>query len=191
MRVIPAAVLSLLLIVPVAAQRRADFSGTWVLDEKRSESPLLTNGQFSVPVSVTLEIAQTENEVRIDTVRDGGREVRHYPFASTDVPQAVGTSGSFGIASESDESVPDAGGLGTAGRNGRLVSLDGNTLETITPHKVNGMTVTTTERRTLSANGREMIVVTQLVVHHGYEGSGTNVSNVSSPARDVYVRQGY
>ena len=191
MRMIRAAVLSLLLTVPVGAQHRADFSGTWILAANRIESPLLTNGHFA-PDSVTLEIAQTENEVRIDTVRDGAREVRHYPFESTDLPQAVGTSGRFGAVSESDEYVPDAQrGVGTAGRNGRLVSLDGNRLETITPHKINGMAVTTIERRTLSENGREMIVVTQLMVHHGYEGAGANVSNVSSPVRDVYVRRAY
>lgn len=164
MRVIAGATLSLFLAVSVDAQYRPDFSGTWVLDPARSESSLVADGQRIVPVSITMQIVQGESHVEIDTVRNGVRESRRYAVQPMEPPRPVGTSGSAGT----------------------VMNWERDSLVTITPHQINGMAVTTTERRTLSADGRHMTVVTTLEVQHGYQGDGRNAS---PPARDVYVRQ--
>jgi hypothetical protein len=52
---------------------------------------------------------------------------------------------------------------------------------------VNGMSMTTAATLTLMPNGREMIVVTNVQMHHGYES--TNVGrNASSTGKDVYIK---
>lgn len=162
-RLASAALLIFAMSLPLTAQPRPDFSGTWVMDTRRSDSAQATNSTRIS--SATLQIAQSDREVRIDAVRNGVAQAARYPLRSAEPPRAVGTSGSIGS----------------------VVEWDGDTLVTITPHSVNGMAVTTTERRTLSPDGREMTVVSTLRVEHGYSGTGS--VNFSSPSTDVYIRQ--
>src|SRR5262245_54831293 len=167
-RILPIGLLALLLTSPLLAQRAAgperhhpDFSGTWVMDPARSESARAPDANRITSATVT--IAQTPEEVRLDSIRNGVHEFARYPLVAPESPRAVGTTGSVGS----------------------VVEWDGDTLITLTPHEVNGMAVTTTERRTLSANRKEMTVVTSLQIQHGYQGQ--NAQNYSAPVTDVYI----
>ena len=185
MRYIFVVMLSFLLVpANVSAQRDVDFSGTWILDPGRSEAALPPNG--TATAAITVKIAQTENDLRIVSTRSGVSQTARYLLPREDPQRAVGTAGRVPEPGEWDPFQPDAS-VGTTGARGTVVEWDGDTLVTITPHEINGMAVTTTERRTLSPDGREMAVVTQLEVQHGYQG--LNPQNASRPSRNVYVRQ--
>jgi len=61
----------------------------------------------------------------------------------------------------------------------------------LTALSVNGQAVTTGERLMMSSDNRQLIVETDLMVHHGYESTSgtTNASGASgSKARDVYIK---
>ncbi len=167
---------------------KPDFSGTWVLDPERSQSVL--TARLS---SATLIITQNDLDVRVDAIRNGvPEEVRYASATDSDTaPRAVGTSGSGAASDEPPRAVGTSGrdrtleavpGIIGTRRTGVSTTWKGDTMVTLTAYQVNGQTVTTTEERTLSANGREMTVVMQLQVHHG--GYPT-----SSPLTDVYVRE--
>jgi hypothetical protein len=66
------------------------------------------------------------------------------------------------------------------------MSREKGELVTMVPYEINKMTVTLTEKRTLSPDGREMTVETVTAVQHGYEGG--NANNTSAPMKDVWVR---
>ena len=62
----------------------------------------------------------------------------------------------------------------------------------LTTLTVSGQAVTTTERLTMSPDSRNLIVETDLMVHHGYEAPG-GVANASgskagSTMKDVYTK---
>lgn len=110
---------------------------------------------------------------------------------ATDRPNLSGTWVMDTRRSESAQAPDDtritSATIGTSGSIGSVIDREGPTLVTVTPHEVNGMAVTTTERWSLSADGKTMTVVTTLAIQHGYEGlSG---KNYSSPITDVYIRQ--
>jgi hypothetical protein len=96
-----------------------------------------------------------------------------YSFERT--PEAVGTAGS-------DPPAPN-----------RIIRAhvrwDGPVLMTETVYRVNGMSTTRTERRRLSADGREMTVETELQMEHGYESNGRGPAGYGT-AKDVYVKDG-
>ena len=145
------------------AQQKPNFSGTWTMDVAQSES---TKQDATSAVSpVTLVINQNDRELQIETMRDGNEAIAKYPIENTLDPRPVGTSGNLGIGSI-------------------LRWEDDGALVTLTPHEINGMAVTTVERRTLSADGNEMTVVSTIQVQHGYQDG----VNYSAPARDVYHR---
>jgi hypothetical protein len=201
LRIASTALLVLGLASPLAAQ--PDFSGTWVLNPARSESARAIDA--TTISSATLTITQNDREVHIDTVRNGlPQEVRYASAADALIsdagrhlisdaePRAVGTSGATSDEPPSavgtsgrdraSEAVPSI--IGTTRRD-VTTTWEGDTMVTLTAYQVNGQTVTTTERRTLSADGREMTVVTQLQVQHGYSAG----PNASRPLTDVYVRE--
>jgi hypothetical protein len=61
-------------LIPIHAQSKPDFSGTWKMDASRSESA----AQREPIGPVTLVITQTANELRIETKRtDGSSAVTH------------------------------------------------------------------------------------------------------------------
>ena len=163
-QVLAVAVATLLFPWAAGAQQRPDFSGTWTMDPGRSQSALPGTGASPVHDAKIL-ISQTQKDLVVETVRDGRSQLARFPLIDPDQPTPVGTSGGQGI--------------------GTISEWKGNELSTSTPLNVNGMAVTTFEKRTLSADGREMTVETTVTVQHGYEGKGINYS---SPIKDVYVR---
>jgi hypothetical protein len=161
-------VISLLGHGAAIAQERPNFTGTWVMDVKRSE----TAGQAPEMLRrtpVTVIIAQSPDEVIIETKADGSRELVRYSFArQQDPPRPVGTSGS------PDSTVQEA-----------LAEWKGDSLETMAVLNVNGKAVTKTMSRTLDPSGTEMTVQTRLIVQHGYEYNGANVGT----AKDVFIKR--
>ena len=110
-------------------------------------------------------IATTDSDLRIESVRDGRRQVVRYEFKQPLHPEPVGTSGGTGM--------------------GTIVQWDDHELTTWTPVVVNGTPVTITEKRTLRPGGREMVVETTIRVEQGNAGKG---SNYSQAVVDVYVK---
>jgi hypothetical protein len=146
------------LVVPhsALAQARPDFSGTWKMDPLRSESA----AQAEPIGPVTLVIAQTPNELRVETTRAEGKSAVTYKLDGSTVMVAAGTS---------------------------VTHWDGPKLVTDGVLSVNGATVTTTETRTLSADGKEMHVDRAVVVQHGYPDTLKGTQNYAA-GKDVYVR---
>src|SRR5262245_4746117 len=66
------------------APARPDFSGTWTLDRRGSQSPEAT----------TLTIKQKSTELRIESTRDGTTTVRTYPIEPEGKPNPAGIDGS-------------------------------------------------------------------------------------------------
>jgi len=151
-----ATVLIAALVLPSAsqAQGKPDFSGTWKMDQTRSESAVQNE-----PIGpVTLVIAQTPAEVRIETTRAQGSSVVTYNLDGSEIKIPGGTAKSH---------------------------WDGTTLVVEAVRDIQGQTVTTRETRRLSADGNEMLVETMLVVQHGYSLRGT--PNYGA-GKDVFVR---
>jgi len=127
----------------VRAQAKPDFSGTWKMDPTRSESA----AQKEPIGPVTVVIAQTADEVKIETTRVDGSSAVTYKIDG------------------SETRVPE----GTA-----KTHWDGATLVTEVERYVQGQAVTTKEVRKLAANGNEMLVNMTVIGQHGYSASTTN-----------------
>lgn len=135
--------MNLVLTLLVAAgliQTHPDFSGTWRMDESRSESP--TYVEFVGPMTVTLK--HTAAGLVIDTRRGDKSETIIYRMDPSDVALAGGS-----------------------GIPGSRAYWDGSTLITETVRTINGQTVRTKETRRLGPAG-EMQIETLLIVEHGY-----------------------
>jgi len=134
------------------ADNFSNFSGTWQMDAKRSQS-----AHFGEPiVPVTLIIRQTPTKVSIETRQGGQSETLAYKLdgsASMQAPQANGP-------------------VSWSAR------WDGDKLVTETTRNINGSAVVITEIRSLGAKGKEMTVVRTLAVQHGY-GFGQASSTAS------------
>jgi len=136
------------------AQGKPDFSGTWKMAPTRSESAVQ-----SEPIGpITLVIAQTPGEVRIETTRTRGTSIVTYKLDGSEIKIPGGTA---------------------------KTHWDGSMLVTEAVRDVQGQTVTTKETRRLSADGKEMLVETMLVVQHGYSLRGT--PNYGA-GKDTFVR---
>jgi len=136
------------------AQPRPDFSGTWTMDRSRSDSAVQ-----NVPVArMTIVIAQTANEIRIETTRDGQTSafVHQLDGSETKLPDGVATTRWVGTA-----------------------------LVTEMIRDVKGVTITTKETRRLNADGSEMLVETVAAVQHGYTQRGARSYGNGT---DVFVR---
>lgn len=139
------------LATSLSAQARPDFSGTWTMDEGRSESP--THEGFVGPV--TWMIRQSPQELVIDVTR-GAKTVtltyRLYEKAPAGAPAGV----------------PSYRGY-----------WDGDKLVTETAQNIQGQTVTTREIRALESGGREMRVERLIQVEHGYTLRGAQNYNTA------------
>jgi hypothetical protein len=159
MKFVPSTVLIAALVLPAApaepvAQGKPDFSGSWTMDRSRSESAMQNE-----PIGpVTVVIAQTLGEVRIETTRTPGSSVVTYKLDGSEVTIPGGTA---------------------------KTHWDGTMLVTEAVRNIQGQTVTTKETRRLNPDGSEMTVETMLVVQHGYSLRGT--PNYGA-GKDVYVR---
>ena len=156
MMALPAVLVSVAVTVSALAQARPDFSGAWKMDPSRSESA----AQGDPIGAVTVVIAQTPNELRIQTTRAEGTSAVTYKLDGSKVMVAAGTS---------------------------ATRWEGAKLVTDGVFSVNGATVTTTETRTLSADGKEMLVEKAVVVQHGYPETVKGTPNYVA-GKDVYVR---
>ena len=146
------------LVVPVSAhaQAKPDFSGSWRMDPLRSESAAQAD-----PIGpVTVVIAQTPNELRVQMTRAEGTSTVTYKLDGSKVMVAAGTSATH---------------------------WEGAKLVTDGVFSVNGATVTTTDTRTLSADGKEMLVEKAVVVQHGYPDTLKGTQNYAA-GKDVFVR---
>ena len=163
-------VVSLLGYGTATGQEHPDFTGTWVMDVNRSETAGQAPGMLRQS-PVTLFIAQSPDELIIETEANGRRESVTYSFTrGQNPPRPVGTSGS------KDSTVQEA-----------LAEWKGDRLETLAVFSVNGQAVTKAVSRTLDPSGREMTVETRLVVQHGYERNGANVGT----AKDVFIKSAH
>ena len=158
-------------LAAAAAQERPNFTGEWVMDMTRSESAA-QGPDVSPRRPVRMDITHTPTALTVKTATDERSESQTYSFdANQDRSRAVGTDGS-------------------ANRKGEqaLARWQGEKLITETVYLVNGMAATKTETRHLSADGKEMIVETQLQIHHGYQSSGRGPEGSYTAVKDVYTR---
>ncbi len=140
------------------AQSPPDFSGTWTLDEARSESP--THEGFVGPVRWV--IRQSAREMIVDITR--GPRTMTLTYTLYDKPPT-------GIAAGG---VPSYRGY-----------WDGDRLVTETAQNIQGQTVTTREVRALALDGREMQVERIVQVEHGYTLKGAQNYNT---AKDLFTK---
>jgi hypothetical protein len=141
-----AAVLALAPAISFAQMIKPNFSGTWTMDQTRSESPHYPD--FVGPV--TLVITQTATDMTIETRRgDKTGTVTYHIYDSENAP--VGTAGTAALKSY----------------------WNGGTLVAEGVRNVQDATVRTKEARSLAADGQEMTVETTLIVEHGYTLAGT------------------
>ncbi|HWF85960.1 MAG TPA: hypothetical protein VG222_13970 [Vicinamibacterales bacterium] len=134
---------------PARAQSKPDFSGTWTMDEARSESAHYPD--FVGPVTVV--ITQTLTELTVETRR--GDKSSSVSYRIVDAPR-----GQTATPAEASVGPPfDSYWNGS--------SLVSETVQDV-PY-----TVRSKEVRTLSDDGREMTVETTLIVEHGYTLPGT------------------
>jgi hypothetical protein len=140
------------------AQDRPDHSGTWAMDEARSESP--THEGFAGPV--VWVVKHTPHELAVEIKRGPKAVAMTYKLYDKQP------------TSPSTEGVPSFRGY-----------WDGNRLVTETAQNIQGQTVTTKEIRTLQPGGRELVVERLIIVEHGYTLKGTQNYNT---AKDVFTR---
>ena len=145
------------------AQAIPDFSGTWNMDQTRSEAA----AQGTAIGPVTIAIRQSTNELRVETTRNGSTEViSYFPVGSKTAP---------------------------AGQPAGTFRWDGARLVTDLVTHINNQAVTIEETRSLNPAATEMVVVVNLVVQHGYQTGGTGVARSAnapntSIGRNVYVK---
>ena len=134
----------------------SDFSGAWKMDKTRSESA----AQNQPIGDVTVVITQTGSTLKVETIRDGAKEVAVYPIGMRpSTPTEVsGTRRAF---------------------------WDGSVLVNEGSVDVNGQTIGFREARTPALDGAEMVVETTLKVEHGYEAKG---AQTIVTGKDVFVR---
>jgi hypothetical protein len=185
-----ASITVVLMAGPAAAQMKPDLSGTWEMDLERSVSAKGSHNPDDQKITrETLVIRQTEHEVVIERQRGSNRDVITYPFAnqadlSTPPAAAVGTTGTEPRDAVGTTLTREVGtNLGTKVEQSHAEVQDGNVLIK-TVLQVNGKSVTTDEFLSLAAGGRELVVVRQLQVHHGYEHAKGHAT-----AQDVYIRK--
>jgi hypothetical protein len=136
---------ALVLNSALVAQEKPDFTGTWQMDVRQSE----TVAQAVPSPASTVIITKTPSVLRIETRAGGNTKVEMFPLENEDNPRPVGSSGSSDVQ----------------------LSWDGDTLVTTSTETVNGKALTRTKRRTLDSTGKIMTVETTLVVPHAYSTS--------------------
>lgn len=157
-RQFPALAIVMALASVGTAQQRPDFSGTWTMDEGRSESP--THEGFLSPV--TWVIRQSPQQLIVDITR--GPKAMTLTYTLYDKPPTGPTAGG----------VPSYRGY-----------WDGDKLVTETAQNIQGQTVTTKEVRSLQREGQEMHVERIVQVEHGYTLKGAQNYNT---AKDLFTK---
>jgi len=157
----------LLCAAGVTAQNlaRADFSGAWAMDARRSES-----AHQDVPIGpVNLVITQDASEIAIETTRKESKasavfhEILKYRLDGTELTM-VGDGGSK---------------VTTKAR------WDGPKLVTETARNIQGSTVTTLYVQSLAPGAREMTIEKSLTVQHGYQFEGAKTTGRGT---DIFVK---
>ncbi|HXG87551.1 MAG TPA: hypothetical protein VNJ02_04375 [Vicinamibacterales bacterium] len=148
----------LALTLSASAQTHPDHSGTWKMDEARSESA--GHEGFTSPVIWTIKHSQ--DVMVLDLQR--GPKTFTLTYKVFDKPPA---------------------GPATEGVPSYRAYWDGDALITLTAQNIQGQTVTTRETRRLQNGGRELVVERILTVEHGYTLKGAQ--NYST-AKDVFTR---
>lgn len=141
------------------SQQRPDFSGTWIMDQQRSEAAV----QDPPSGSVTMVIKQRDADLIVEITRENQKPL-------------VITSSISGSEKDSPPLVS-----APAARS----YWDGNHLITETARNIQGETIRTKEVRTLDPAGKEMTVITTLIVEHGYTLKGAKNYGIG---KDVYVK---
>jgi hypothetical protein len=158
-RLITALLFSAALAIPASAQTRPDFSGTWTMDEKRSGSPAV--GATDIPIVHVMQ--QSPDNLTVE-MRRGDKAV-HFAY-----PLMVDSK---------------ARPVKTAVSSSNRAYWDGDRLVTETVQNISGQTVTTRETRSLTSDGREMVVERVVEVEHGYTMKDAQNYSV---VKDVFVR---
>lgn len=149
------------LLIPCFAtpDAKTDFSGTWEMDTKRSESA--HSGATTVPV--TLVIKQTANDLSIETRQNAQTETIVYKLDGSEVEKPAQDNGPFQWRAR----------------------WEGPKLVTETHRNINGVTVSVKEILSLDSKAKELTVDRTLTVQHGYTLRGTR--NYSS-GKDIFVK---
>ncbi len=157
---VAASITALVALIPsvAAPSAKSDFTGTWVMDEKRSVSA--NSGAPFVPV--TLVIRQTATTMTVETRQGEHSETIVYRLDGSQTEN------------------PAEGGQAFQWR----AQWEGAKLVTETHRNINGSTVTVKEALRLTAP-KELTVDRTLIVQHGYTMRGTR--NYSS-GQDVFTK---
>ena len=138
---------SFALIVAPHGQSKPDFTGTWRLDLSRSDA----SAHADHPGAVTVTIAQTGADARIDTTTSQGTTSLKYTFSAAEPLSTTNP----------------------------LARWRGDALVTDAVRDVRGQSVTVQQTRRLSPDGNEMIVESVVNVQHGYTLSGAQTYSAS------------
>jgi len=133
-----------------------DFSGTWILDPARSYAVKTRGSIERGPIKIT----QNDTMLQVSPL-SGQTETVTSVMANVD----------------RDTVRPE---------KGPTSYWEGSALVTEHVVNINDLAVTVKKRRTLAANGSEMVVDTTTLYHHGYTPGKEKVPQGNS--RDVYVR---
>jgi hypothetical protein len=189
-RLLLTSVTAVLIAGPAAGQMAPDLSGTWEMDIERSVSAKGSHNPDDQRITQeTLVIRQTQRELVIERQRGRDRDVITYSFgnqAELAAPPAApaGTTGIEPSDTVGTTLTREVGeNLGTKVQQSHAEVQDGKVL-TKTVLQINGKSVTTDESLSLTAGGRELVVLRMLQVHHGYADAKPRAT-----AQDVYVRK--
>jgi hypothetical protein len=142
--VLSALVLAVALPLAVFAQAKPNFSGMWHLDTSKSDQG--RGGRAGGPEMVTIK--QDAATLSISSEGRGGTQTLTYKLDG----------------SESKNEMPGRGGTTTATSKAHF---DGAKLMIETSRDLGGMSITSTETRSLSADGKEMTVDTSISTPQG------------------------
>ena len=133
-----------------------DFSGVWKMDKERSESAAQDQPTGDVIVAIT----QTGSVLKVETTRDGKKELAIYPIGAR------------------PSTTVEVSGVRRAYWDGPVLIDEGSV-------DIEGRTIAFREARAPSADGAEMVVETTLKIEHGYELKG---GQTVVTGKNVYVR---
>jgi hypothetical protein len=133
-----------------------DFSGLWKMDKERSESAAQDQPTGDVIVAIT----QTGSILKVETTRDGKKELATYPIG--DRPTTT----------------MELSGVRRAYWDGPVLIDEGSV-------DIEGRTIAFREARAPAVDGAEMVVETTLKIEHGYELKG---GQTVVTGKNVYVR---
>jgi hypothetical protein len=142
-----ALVLAVVLPFAAYAQAKPDFSGMWHLDASRSDQGRGGRGGRGGGAAM-VTIKQTADTLTIESEGRGGMQTLNYKLDG----------------SESKNEMPGRGGTTTAMSKAHW---DGAKLIIETTRDFNGMSITSTETRSLTADGKEMTVDTSISTPQG------------------------